>query len=160
MGPTIDPRLQAFLANPVMVVAASRDSDGRSAIARCMGVRLQPGGASFEVFISETQWAPAVKALTPGALIAVTVCRPESYETYQVKGAVETVTAPDAEGLDFAASYCQRITDHLLSLGPILRQVQCWITTKDLVCVRLSSVHLFNQTPGPNAGKLLAQGPA
>jgi len=156
----IDPRLQAFLANPVMVVASVRDSQGHAAIARCMGVRLNAGHAPVEVFISRTQWRRAVDALAPGSLIAVTVCRPESYETYQMKGAVAAVALPDAEGLAFAADYCRRITDHLLSLGPVLRQVRCWITTQDLICVRIRPERLFNQTPGPNAGNLLAQGQA
>lgn len=153
----IDPRLQAFLANPVMVVLAAADETGRAALARGMGARVQAGEAAVEVFVSRAQWGGVVRALQSGARVAVTLSRPETYETYQIKGAVTACRSPDDDGLAFAAAYCERISAHLLSLGPLQRHIACWITTEDLVGVHVRVEQLFNQTPGPGAGDLLPQ---
>lgn len=153
----IDPRLQAFLANPVMVVLATSTTNGRAALARGMGVRVHPGNSTVEVFVSSAQWGDVVEALRPGVRLAVTIVRPETYETYQIKGTVLSRQSPDGDGMAFVAEYCERISAHLLSLGPIQRQIACWITTEDLVGFHVLTEHLFNQTPGPGAGDLLPQ---
>lgn len=153
----MDPRLQAFLANPVMVVLAAGTKNGRAALARGMGVRVHPGNSAVEVFISRAQWGIIVAALQPGVRLAVTIVRPETYETYQIKGTVISRQSPDEDTLAFAAQYCERISAHLLSLGTLERQIANWITTEDLVGFHVLTEHLYNQTPGPGAGDLLPQ---
>lgn len=153
-----DIKLAEFLRDPVMLVVASRGRDGRAAIGRAMGVRPVPEG--LDVLVSAVQWPRLVDSWTEGARMALTLCRPSTYETYQMKGRIEAPRAAGADDLTFARAYYAGMSDLLRDLGVGERQIAAWFSEEELVRARFLTDDVFTQTPGPGAGRRIEMGPA
>ncbi|HEX5379512.1 MAG TPA: pyridoxamine 5'-phosphate oxidase family protein [Phenylobacterium sp.] len=158
MNQVIDPDLAAFMESPVMVVLATRSAAMRPAIARAVGVRLSPDRAVADLFVSRAQWPQAVDGLQPGAAMAVTVCNPPDYRTYQIKGRLAEVAPADADDHAVAGGYMSAVGQVLAELGVSRRQIASWLTTEDLLRLRLIPMSAFVQTPGPGAGAARTSG--
>jgi len=151
-----DLRLRALAGEPVMMMVAAAGPDGRAALARGMGMRPTSDGAALDVFVSGGQWSRTLEGLRPGQPLALTLCRPATYETVQVKGPVLAVTRADADGLAWARAYVERTSPHLGELGVGDAQMRPWLRLDDLVQVRFAPDTAFEQTPGPRAGRPMA----
>lgn len=146
----VDERLSAMLGEPIMMVVAVAES-GSPRIARGVGARrLDP---HLDVFVSRTQWASTLDAVHLGGWLALTLCRPATYETYQVKGMVSAVARADSEDQAYAEAYMRRTFAHLAELGVGPRQMSAWLSPADLVRIRFKPEMAFAQTPGPGAGR-------
>lgn len=150
----------AFVQEPVMIILAVKDTAGRPTIARGVGARPSEAGDLVDVFVSRAQWPDLIAGCAAGAPLAVTFCRPANYRTYQIKGPVlETGDiAPDDHAL--SRRYMEAMRAALIALGVRDRQIDFWITDRDLVRVRFVPSAAFTQTPGPDAGRILADVPA
>lgn len=151
----MDDRLMAMLGEPIMMVVTVV-GDGRPRIARGMGVRAAE--AHLDVLVSQAQWPDTLRAMRPNGWIALTLCRPATYETYQVKGrmAEAPAEADDADQV-YARAYIQRTFAHLADLGVGPRQMSSWLSPQDLRRIRFTPEITFAQTPGPGAGRLLQE---
>lgn len=153
-----DAKLTRFLGEPVMLVAAVADPAGKPAMARALGVRPAADGA-LDLFISGGQWASVVAAIRPGLPLALTLCRPATYETVQVKGPVLAIARADEAGRAFAERYVSEVGGHLRELGVQDAQMRPWLRIDDLVQVTFTPKAAFEQTPGPRAGQPMASAP-
>lgn len=142
-----------------MLIAAATGADGGALIGRAMGVRPTQDWGGLDLFISRAQWTPMVEALAAPGWVALTLCRAETYETYQVKGPAEAAVPADADDKAFADGYVAEISSFLRALGVAPAQMAPWLTTVDLVRVRMAPQRLFQQTPGPGAGQAMAARP-
>jgi hypothetical protein len=148
-----DERLKTFLQGPIAIVAATRDSTLKPAVARGVGVRVAREEL-FDLFLSRTQWPLTVEHLrVPGAPVAVTCALPATYETYQIKGHVVAVTPPDENDTTFAFNCVEAAVASFRNLGVPRQLVDQWITLDGLVRVRIGADAVFLQTPGPSAGQ-------
>jgi hypothetical protein len=154
----MDSGLRAFIERPAMMVAATADAAGRPALCRVMGARPAEADGALDLFISARQWPRVLEVLGAGGRLALTVCRPETYETYQVKGQVEELAAPEAADQIFADGYVERMSAHLGGLGVEPAQMAPWLNASGLVRVRMRPQRTFSQTPGPDAGAPLPDG--
>ena len=149
---TADAKLMSFLDGPVMLVAAVADLGGKPSLARVMGVRPAADGA-LDLFISAGQWGTTVEAVRPGRPLALTLCRPASYETLQVKGPVQHVRRADESGHAWAQHYAAITGGKLAELGVSDGQMRPWLRIDDLVQITFAPLAAFEQTPGPRAGQ-------
>jgi hypothetical protein len=148
----IDPDLADFLESPTTLVLATRGVAAPPTVARGVGLRLSPDRAVIDVFVSRAQWPRALEGLQAGSPVALTACSPGTYRTYQIKGRLAEMARADAEGHELAERYRSDIGKVLVGLGVEARLAAHWLTTDDLVRLRLIPVTVFLQTPGPKAG--------
>lgn len=160
MNPVIDAELASFMRRPVMIIAATRGTDLRPAIGRCVGIRLSHDRALLDVLLSRAQWPGVTAGQTAGAAWAVTMSDPADYRTFQVKGRLTEVANAGPDDLALADSYLSAVTRRLVDLGVQRSQTTYWFATEDLVRVRLIPLSVYWQTPGARAGAALAPSPA
>lgn len=151
-----DIKLAEFLRDPVMLVVAMRGHDGRAVIGRAMGARPCPEG--LDILVSAVQWPRLVDCWVEGARMALTLCRPSTYETYQLKGRIEAPRSAGAADLRFARAYSAGISASLRDLGVGERQIAAWLSEEGLVRTRFLADDYFTQTPGPGAGRRIELG--
>ena len=158
MDQVIDPDLAAFMARPATLVLATCGAGMRPALARVDGVRLSADRSFVDAFVSRAQWPRALETLTPGAQLALTVCNPINYQTYQIKGRLAQMAAADADDCGFAARYRSELGDLLAEVfgevGLGRQLVFRLLMLDDLVRLRLAPLSVFLQTPGAGAGTL------
>ncbi len=148
--------LIAFVQEPVMMILTVQSLDGRPTIGRGLGARASADGARLDLFFSRAQWPDLAAGCSAAAPIAATFCRPSTYLTYQVKGRVLESAGVDADDHRLARTYMRDTRAVLKGLGISDRQVDYWLTDRDLVRVGFAPDAVFTQTPGPDAGRILA----
>lgn len=135
-----------------MPILAVRDDRFRAAIARAVGLNLDPEAGHLDIFLASALWGDFTRALKPGAIVAVTATHPGTYVSYQVKGPAEAIEA--AADCDVARGrlHIDRMLSLLDSLGSTRQQLSHMFTVDGLLRVRVRVTEVFAQTPGPNAG--------
>ncbi|WP_138471452.1 hypothetical protein [Poseidonocella sp. HB161398] len=140
-----------FVSGAVMIILATSDATGRTAIGR--GVGAWPGSNIDQliVAISARQWPRVIADLTPGGPLAVTAADPASYETYQFKGNACMISA---NGVDVKRSGAAagRMAARLHSLGISDEMSAEWLMTEDVQLAQMRVEGVWKQTPGPGAG--------
>lgn len=149
----LDTELAAFVTSPVMIIIGTRDRDNRPEVGRGVGAKVTAGGA-VEIVVSGWQWAGTVDNLRNGSAAAVTFARPSDYVTYQLKGPAALRSADTAD-LTLAEGYLAAIRTTLEGLGLPPAVVAQWCTSRDAAVIRIAVADLFEQTPGPRAGRRL-----
>ena len=91
--------------------------------------------------------------LESNALIAVTMSRPSTYETIQVKGSVGSVGHPSQQDLDRAHDHLDRFITEVALVGVEEGADKFFLGNLRTVSFEVGSI--FNQTPGSSAGTLL-----
>ncbi len=147
------PQLAEHFAGPLMPILAVRDDRFRAAIARAIGVNLDADSAQLDIFVASALWQDFMRAVKPGAIVAVTATHPGTYVSYQVKGPVEAIE--DAADCDRARGrlHIDRMLALLGTLGSTRQQLSHMFTVEGLVRIRMRIDELFEQTPGPAAGE-------
>lgn len=148
--------MAAFIEGPMMMVYAVRAASGRPALARALGARVAPHGDEIAFFASESAWPEATGGLAPGAPLALTVCDPSDYRTYQFKGPILNAAAANVAERAVVGRYVAGVVAVLEGLGIQRGQIDHWITPRDLIAIRFRPVASFSQTPGAEAGRALA----
>ena len=151
----IDAELAAFIEGPVMVVFGAADAAGRPMIGRAAGARCADSG-EVDLFVSRARWGEVTEDLRVGAQVAVTFSRPADYRTFQIKGVVTALAPPGLSDVAVATRYIEAVTGSLLDLGVLQPQVDQWLSSDDLITLRLRPGAVFAQTPGPGAGAQLS----
>ncbi|MBX3485395.1 pyridoxamine 5'-phosphate oxidase family protein [Phenylobacterium sp.] len=152
----LDPELVRFLQGPVMILMASRTAEGRPAIARVLGCRVQDDG-DLHVQVGARQWAEALGGLAPGDTVALTFVRPSDYRAVQVKGPLLSRMPGDAAADARATAYRSAMGAELLRLGILQPQIDQWVDLEPLAALHMRPSVVFDQTPGDGAGQVLAR---
>jgi hypothetical protein len=142
------------LLGGVAVVVATRDQQLRPAITRGWG-RDAPGeGAALTLCVSAAPGSQTLSNLEDNGAVAVTFSLPTSYRTVQVKGAVVDLCAPTADHLARVEEHVAAFVDEVERVG-VPRALARRFVGPDLVAVCVAVRELYDQTPGPNAGRRL-----
>jgi len=150
--PELTAELLAFLDQGVSLLAGARDHELRPWISRAVGFVPGADRRSFTAFVADRPGATLLAVLAPGAPFALTCSHVPTLRSIQLKGSV-TAVRPATEAERPAIEACTGgFTGDLSSIGmplPVVRRLVTWPATA--VEVRLEA--LFEQTPGPGAGK-------
>jgi hypothetical protein len=92
--------------------------------------------------------------LVVGDPLAVTLSRPTSYSTVQVKGMIAAVEAPSAGDLERVQAHVHAFFDEVGKLG-LLGDVARRLVGTELRTVVVEVAERYDQTPGPGAGRPL-----
>ncbi|MFZ0107676.1 MAG: hypothetical protein WAK92_12520 [Thiobacillus sp.] len=156
----LSPEQAAFLQSPVSINVAATGSDGWPVVCRAQGCSVARDRHSVTLLLSARQASAVLAALTANGAIAAVFSRPASHATLQIKAHGATRVPLTAAHRACHARYSSRLGDELAGLGygsDLVQGLKLMLSSGDLVALRLSPEVIFDQTPGPDAGRVLAR---
>ena len=157
-GIVLDPDLRDFVQGGVSIVAASRDAGNAPSIARGRGCRVSADGRAVTILLAVSQAGRLLADIGASGAIAVVFSEPSSHRTVQLKGNDARVVAGARDYADLVVGYRAALAADLnrIGFGDAYVQALLYADAADLVAVTFTPAAAFTQTPGPNAGALLA----
>lgn len=151
----LDDALSEFLASPVMIIIGTHDETLQPDIGRGSGTLVHADTGVVEVLLSSWLWPGTARNLRANGAFAATFARPRDYTAYQVKGRA-TVIEPQAEHRRVAADYAEAIREALMAQGMVAGLIDPWLSERELVVACVDVAQVYEQTPGPRAGRALS----
>jgi pyridoxamine 5'-phosphate oxidase-like protein len=155
---TIGDELKTFLEGPLSVLAGTRDSRLLPEITRAWGPRVSEDGQRVSLCVPLATSRKTLDNLEANGQIAVTFSLPTNYQTVQLKGRHATAAEPDRADLAAVERHREAFAAVNESLGQS-RVEAFWLaeteTSAALVKIVFAPEQVFDQTPGPGAGRSL-----
>jgi Pyridoxamine 5'-phosphate oxidase len=157
---SISDELKALIEGPVSVVVGTRDSRLVPEITRAWGPRVSEDRQRVSLCVPLATSRKTLDNLEANGQIAVVFCLPTNYRTCQVKG--RRAKTAELDGTDLAV--VERHRDAFSAVTAPLGQPREIIeafwraeieTSAKLVKVFFVPEQVFDQTPGPGAGRKL-----
>ena len=151
----IDPDLRAFLEGGLGIHIGTRTARLEPNGARAVAVKAEDDGLHLTIYVAETASRRVLPDLKANGAIAVVFARPIDDRACQIKGIyVEVRPAADAER-PFVDRQWEMFLGNLEKIGIPRIGSSAWITWP-AVAIRMRAPAVFEQSPGPDAGALLA----
>ena len=150
----IEGELKGFLESDLVVSVGTRSPELTPNGVRGWGPRISEDGRSVELFIDRPGAATAISNLRDNGRIAVVLVHVMSNRAVQIKGRCVEVGDPAAEDWAWIERHREAFTRAVSELGfPAQLTRNLWST--QVVKVRFVVDDIFDQTPGPAAGRAL-----
>lgn len=158
--PQLDESRVAFLTGPVAISVASRDGSLTPSLARAYGCRVSADRRTVILFLSTARSESLLRDLRAAGPVAAVFTRPKTHQSMQLKATradIRPLSPGDRElmhgwGANFDAEI--RALGYKAHFADAFRQP----THDDAVAVEFMPTAVFEQTPGPGAGKRLGPG--
>ena len=152
----LDPNIIAFLERTLAIEVAACSPDFIPSSARAYAVRVE--GARVKLFIERNLASELIQNLLSSNRIAAVFCLPESEKAIQIKGTDIQLAPVTAEDLLLIQTYCDGFVDQVCPLGYMRPFLAAYIAcdTSQAVAISFTPTDVFEQTPGPLAGQLVA----
>jgi hypothetical protein len=138
----------------VAVVVGTRDASLRPAVTRGWGPSLRDDGAALTLIVDAPEGSPTRANLGGGSPVAVTLSRPTSYATIQLKGPVVKVREPSDAELASMRAHVEAFVIEAVAMG-MQAAIARRIVGDEMVVVEMAVAERYDQTPGPGAGRRL-----
>lgn len=157
----LDCRQAAFLLGPVSMNIASRDAALTPSVARVFGCRIAADGREVTVFLSAARAAGVLRDLRAGAPLALVFSRPQTHETRQLKAASARIEPVAPGDIELIRAYGDAFVAECVPLGYAEHFMRGFFVgvEDDAVAVTFAPSAMFEQTPGPDAGKRMGAKP-
>lgn len=157
---SIDDELKTFLEGPLSVLVGTRDSRLVPEITRGWGPRISEDRRRISLCVPAATSGKTLDNLEANGEIAATFSLPTSYRTFQLKGHHAGFAEPDSMDLEAVERHREAFARVNERLGQPRRQVEAFWrseieTSAKLVKIFFVPEQVFDQTPGPGAGKKL-----
>lgn len=150
----IGKELAAFLEEGIAIQIGTRNQRLEPNGARVVAVRVEDEGREIVAFVPELAAPQVLPDLESNGQAALVFSRPPDERSCQVKGVlVDARPAPAADEALVRDQWAQWV-HRLTTIGLPRETTERW-QTWPCVAVRLRVTALFDQTPGPRAGKAL-----
>jgi hypothetical protein len=136
------------------VVIATRDGRMRPQIARAWAVQHIDGGA-IRLCVEAAPRSRTRCNLDQHREIAVTMARPTTYRSVQIKGTVIELGAPTPEQRDLVDAHQRALAVEAAEVGMPGRLAARILNATSLVSVAVAVHEVYDQTPGTPAGEPL-----
>lgn len=136
-------------------MVATRDERMAPAIARGWGLHASAGSGLLELCVTAPVGSPTRANLERRSAIAIAFSPPTIATALQVKGTVTRVATPDAEALERAERHLAAFTAEAIKVGVPADHPRRMFVPSEFVSVTVSVEEVFDQTPGPGAGRRL-----
>jgi flavin reductase (DIM6/NTAB) family NADH-FMN oxidoreductase RutF len=153
--PVLDAALAAFVHSGVAVVVATRDESLAPRVTRGWGPEVSSNGHSLTLCVDARPGADTRANLEGNGSVAVAFSPPTIARALQVKGAVTRLGEPDEMELERVERHLEAFCAEVERIGIAAALARRMFSGSDLVSVTLSVGEVFDQTPGPTAGKRL-----
>jgi Pyridoxamine 5'-phosphate oxidase len=155
LGPVLDPDVVEFIRGGVAVGVASRDGDLRPEFARGWGPEVSVDGCSLRLCVSAPEGSRMRANLERNGAVAVGFSPPTIARAVQVKGVAAQVSEPEAADLERVERHVQAFVAEAGRIGAPAELSQRMFVGEGLVAIQFSIDEVFDQTPGPTAGRRL-----
>jgi hypothetical protein len=157
---SISDELKTFLEGPVSVLVGTRDSRLVPEITRAWGPRVSEDRRRISLCVPVATSRKTLDNLEANGEIAATFSLPKNYRAFQLKGRHATAAEPDGTDLEAVERHRDEFAMVNERLGQPRRQVEAFWrgeieTSATLVKILFAPEQVFDQTPGPGAGKQL-----
>jgi Pyridoxamine 5'-phosphate oxidase len=139
----------------VAVTVATRDKDLRPALTRSWGPRVDEDGRTLTLCVIAPPASATRANLEENGVIAIGFSQPTIARALQVKGRAVEVHEPGPAELERAERHLSAFFAEVEAIGLPAELARRLYTPDELVSVRVSIDDVFEQTPGPSAGKRL-----
>ena len=148
----IPEKLVEFINGPILMVVGTRDEKLCPSVNRVFGAIVNAGRETITFFVPEILSEKMLRNLTDNGRIALLISEPISHETYQFKGAYISSRKSNDEEIAFQDAYFHKILSHLPKFG-VPEEYWNTLIYKPSLAVTFRVEDIFDQTPGPGAGK-------
>jgi hypothetical protein len=154
----LDPGLIAMMARGMSVHVGSRDAQLRPSAMRAMGSSLDAAGGTVTVYLARRQAQQLLADIAETGAIAVMFSSPSTHRTVQLKSGAATSRPAGESDRPVLESYLAAMEQEILRVGypPAITRALLAFDIADLAAVTFAPEQVFEQTPGPKAGKLMA----
>jgi hypothetical protein len=150
----VEADLAEFVAQGVATVVATRDESLRPQIARGWGPRPSADGTELTLCVETPPGSRTRENLERNGAIAVTFSLPSTYRTVQIKGERLAVRDPTAEERVAIDDHVEAFSRESAQVG-LPEGMGRRLLSPVLLAVTFAVRELYDQTPGPSAGRKL-----
>ena len=150
--PRISNELADFLDGGLSMLVASADDRARPECARAAGLRLDRSRDRLTLFLPTMGAERTLANLAGNGRIAVTFSRMHDHRTYQLKGRVRGITDTSVDDQAQQQRWLAAFIEQLAIVGTSRSTARRWRITPS-VAVEIDVEELYEQTPGPGAGR-------
>ena len=154
-APVLDPAVVEFIHGGVAVGVATRDDDLRPEFARAWGPEVSADGRSLRLCVTAPEGSRMRANLEQNGAVAVGFSPPTIARAVQVKGVATVVTAPGDADLERVERHVRAFVAEAERIGAPPELSQRMFVGTGLAAVQFSIDEVFDQTPGPTAGRRL-----
>lgn len=153
---TIDDDRRLLIESDPAVAVSTRSNDLFPHGVRGWGPRVSTDGRSVEVFIDRPNSQQCVADLQDNGRIAACFVHIQTLQSLQLKGRCVEIGDPAAEDWAWIERHRAAFTNALADIGFVPEMVRNMWSTQ-VVKLRFVIEELFDQTPGPNAGREIVE---
>ena len=151
----LDPEVVGFIHGGVAVGVATRDDDLRPEFARGWGPEVSADGRSVTLCVAAPEGSRMRANLEQNGAVAVGFSPPTIARAVQLKGVATVVGEPDAADLERVERHLRSFVAEAERIGAPPELARRMFVGAGLVAVQFSIDEVFDQTPGPTAGRRL-----
>jgi hypothetical protein len=152
----LDPEIVAFLESGCAVIVGTVAADGAPYATRGWGLTILRREVPLEVrLLLDAADEPTIEHIRDGGLIALTATSVTTLKSRQLKGRVTSVVDATDADRDRARQYCDQFYGDIYRTEYTPRSLTDRLTPADFVACTIDVDELFDQTPGPGAGRAL-----
>ena len=151
--------LARFLEDGQIACVATRTADLKPEYVDASALRVEAERGLVTVFLPQALAGPTLANLRDNGQIAVGASRPTDHRSLQLKGVFVDERLAGEEDRAELHRYLEKLTRHLGLVG-IPRSVCQRIVTWPSCLIRFAVRDIFEQSPGPGAGRRLGPGAA
>jgi hypothetical protein len=155
MAPVLDPAVVEFIHGGVAVGVATRDDDLKPEFARAWGPEVSADGRSVRLCVAASEGSRVRANLERNGAVAVGFSPPTIARAVQVKGVASRVGDPEVADLERVEQHVLLFVAEAERIGAPAELSRRMFVGTDLVAVEFSIDEVFDQTPGPTAGRRL-----
>ncbi len=149
----LDDELRGFLESDVAIVVGTCDGDLVPEIVRGFAARVAREGKEIQLFVGRVASERTLANLLVNRRMSVTFCSPDNYRTVQIKGWFRDVEDARPEDQAMIDRYQEAFVATVAKYG--LSEVIRNIWGADPIRLSFEPESVFDQTPGPGAGRPL-----
>jgi hypothetical protein len=153
--PVLDPEVVEFVHGGVAIGVATRDDELRPEFSRAWGPRVAADGRSLRLCVTAPEGSQMRTNLEGNGAVAVGFSPPTIARAVQVKGAATRIDEPEAADLERVERHLQSFVAECERIGASAELSRRMFARSGLVAVEFSIDEVFDQTPGPTAGRRL-----
>jgi len=142
----------ALLQTGISVMVGTRDTSNMPECTRAWGIHTAADRRTVTILLSFVIDAKTIENLRENGNIAVTCTRPTDHITCQLKGQVRSMKPATSVDREMSKRWHREFMAELTAIGVPSTLGEAWIT-EPTVAVEMTVTDVFDQTPGPGAGK-------
>ena len=151
----LDTAVVEFIHGGVAVGVATRDDDLRPQFARGWGPEVSADGRSVTLCVAAPEGSRMRANLEQNGAVAVGFSPPTIARAVQLKGVATVVGEPDAADLERVERHVRSFVAEAERIGAQPELARRMFVSAGLIAIRFSIDEVFDQTPGPTAGRRL-----